>query len=46
MLVEFFQWYNKNKNKIHPVELAALAHLKFVTIHPFGDETEEFQGLS
>ena len=23
--------------KIHPVELAALAHLKFVTIHPFAD---------
>ena len=37
MLMEFFQWYNKNKNKLHPVELAALAHLKFVTIHPFGD---------
>ena len=37
MLTEFFQWYNKNKNKMHPVELAALAHLKFVTIHPFGD---------
>jgi Fic family protein len=37
MLIEFFQWYNKNKSKLHPVELAALAHLKFVTIHPFGD---------
>ncbi|MGI0073082.1 MAG: Fic family protein [Nitrosotalea sp.] len=37
MLMEFFQWYNRNKNKLHPVELAALAHLKFVTIHPFGD---------
>jgi len=37
MLTEFFQWYHKNKNKIHPVELAALAHLKFVSIHPFGD---------
>ncbi|HJT10267.1 MAG TPA: Fic family protein [Candidatus Nitrosotalea sp.] len=37
MLTEFFQWYNKNKNKLHPIELAALAHLKFVTIHPFGD---------
>lgn len=35
MLTEFFQWYNKNK--LHPIELAALAHLKFVTIHPFGD---------
>ncbi len=37
MLTEFFQWYNKNKNKLHPVELAAIVHLKFVTIHPFGD---------
>ncbi|OLE41276.1 MAG: hypothetical protein AUG16_00590 [Thaumarchaeota archaeon 13_1_20CM_2_39_20] len=37
MLTEFFQWYNRNKNKLHPVELAALGHLKFVTIHPFGD---------
>ncbi|TSA16629.1 MAG: Fic family protein [Nitrosopumilales archaeon] len=37
MLTEFFQWYHKNKNKLHPVELVALAHLKFVTIHPFGN---------
>jgi Fic family protein len=37
MLTEFFQWYNKNKDKLHAVELAAIAHLKFVTIHPFGD---------
>lgn len=37
MLIGFFKWYNKDKNKLHPVELAAMAHLKFVTIHPFGD---------
>ncbi len=37
LLKEFFDWYNKEKNKIHPVELAALVHLKFVTIHPFSD---------
>jgi len=37
MLTEFFQWYHKNQNKLHPVELTAIAHLKFVTIHPFGD---------
>ena len=36
-LKEFFVWYNKNKNKIHPLRLAALAHLKFVSIHPFTD---------
>ena len=37
MLTEFFKWYNKNKNKIHPVELASTVHLKLVTIHPFAD---------
>jgi Fic family protein len=37
LLKEFFDWYNQNKNKISPVELAALVHLKFVTIHPFSD---------
>ncbi len=37
LLQEFFKWYNKNKDKIHPIELAALVHLKFVTIHPFSD---------
>lgn len=37
LLKEFFDWYNKEKKNIHPVELAALVHLKFVTIHPFSD---------
>lgn len=37
LLNEFFEWYSKEKNKFHPVELAALIHLKFVTIHPFTD---------
>jgi Fic family protein len=37
LLREFFDWYNQNKNKIVPVELAALVHLKFVSIHPFSD---------
>jgi Fic family protein len=37
LVTEFFKWYNKNKGKIHPVELAAIAHLKFVTVHPFAD---------
>lgn len=29
--------HNKNKRTLNPVELAALAHLKFVSIHPFTD---------
>lgn len=37
LLNEFFKWYKRSKNKLHPVELAALVHLKFVTIRPFGD---------
>lgn len=30
-------WIRKNKNKLHPVELAALVHHKLVYIHPFFD---------
>jgi len=37
LLRDFFDWYNQNKKKLHPVHLAGLVHLKFVTIHPFGD---------
>ena len=37
LLHNFFKWYNKAKKKLHPVELAALVHLQFVTIHPFAD---------
>jgi Fic family protein len=37
LMREFLAWYAKNKTKLHPVELAALLHLKFVTIHPFAD---------
>lgn len=37
LLKEFFKWYEQNRKKLNPIELAALVHLKFVTIHPFGD---------
>ena len=37
LLKDFLNWYNNNKKNINPVELSALAHLKLVTIHPFGD---------
>jgi Fic family protein len=37
LIMEFFDWYNNNKNKMHPVHLAALVHFRFVSIHPFGD---------
>lgn len=35
-LKAFFSWYDEAK-VLHPFELAALVHLKFVTIHPFSD---------
>ena len=37
LLIDFFKWYQKHKNTVHAVELAALVHLKLVTIHPFTD---------
>ena len=37
LLREFFKWYERSKRELHPVELAGLVHLKFVTIHPFAD---------
>ncbi len=37
MLDDFFKWYKTNQKTLNVVELAALAHLKFVTIHPFAD---------
>jgi Fic family protein len=36
-ILELFRWYNSEKNKMNIVELAAQAHVRFETIHPFGD---------
>jgi len=38
LLKSFYKWYKSKESKqLNPVERAALVHLKFVTIHPFGD---------
>ncbi|MFA5050362.1 MAG: Fic family protein [Candidatus Micrarchaeia archaeon] len=37
LINELIDWYSKNKNLTHPVELAAKFHTKFTTIHPFAD---------
>ncbi len=34
---KFKEWHNENKRRLNPVVLSALAHLKFVSIHPFSD---------
>lgn len=33
----YFIWYETNKNKLHPIVLAAEMHERLVTIHPFID---------
>jgi Fic family protein/DNA-binding Xre family transcriptional regulator len=34
---DFFDWYNKEFSRMHPVLFAAEAHLRLVSIHPFID---------
>lgn len=34
---DYFIWFETNKNKLHPVVLAAEMHERLVTIHPFID---------
>ncbi|QAA33030.1 Fic family protein [Clostridium manihotivorum] len=36
-MIELVDWYNANKEKKHPIEIAAEFHFKFVYIHPFID---------
>ncbi|MFH0970486.1 MAG: Fic family protein [Candidatus Diapherotrites archaeon] len=37
MMKEMMEDYQKNNDLIHPVELAAMTHCMFTTIHPFAD---------
>ncbi len=37
LMEKLISWVKKNTHKLHPVELAALAHHKLVHIHPFTD---------
>jgi Fic family protein len=34
---DLINWYNKQKDTLHPLELAAMFHYKFIRIHPFDD---------
>ncbi|MFY7994091.1 MAG: Fic family protein [Bacteriovoracaceae bacterium] len=36
-MTKFFEWMAESKSNYHPVEFAALAHHRFVAIHPFED---------
>lgn len=37
LMKNLIYWYNKNKRKYHPFEMAVIFSMKFVTIHPFVD---------
>jgi fido (protein-threonine AMPylation protein) len=34
---ELIKWFEENKESIHPLQLSALFHSKFIKIHPFED---------
>jgi Fic family protein/DNA-binding XRE family transcriptional regulator len=36
-MVQYFGWYEQNKDTLHPIILAAEMHERLVTIHPFVD---------
>ncbi len=37
LMNDLIDWYNKSKELLHPLELAAIFHYKFIRIHPFDD---------
>ncbi|MBI5066187.1 Fic family protein [Candidatus Woesearchaeota archaeon] len=44
-LINFFKWYKDVSRKLHPVELAALVHLKIISIQPFVDGNSRLSRL-
>ncbi len=44
-LVNFFKWYKDVNRRLHPVELAALVHLKIISIQPFVDGNSRLSRL-
>ena len=41
----FFQWYGSENRKLHPLELAALIHLKLISLQPFADGNSRLSRL-
>jgi len=41
----FFKWYKDENRKMHPLELAALVHLKIISIQPFVDGNSRLSRL-
>lgn len=41
----FFKWYKAESKKLHPLELAALVHLKLISLQPFVDGNSRLSRL-
>ncbi len=37
LMQDLIDWFEKNKNSLHPIVLATIFHYKFIRIHPFDD---------
>lgn len=44
-LDNFFKWYRSENRRLHALELAALLHLKIITIQPFADGNSRLSRL-
>lgn len=44
-IYNFFGWYKSESRKLHPLELAALVHLKFISLQPFADGNSRLSRL-
>ena len=44
-LNNWFKWYKAESRKLHPLELAALVHLKFISLQPFVDGNSRLSRL-
>ena len=44
-IASFFKWYSAENRRLHPLELAALIHLKFISIQPFVDGNSRLSRL-
>lgn len=44
-LNQFFLWYKAEQRHLHPIELAALVHLKIISIQPFVDGNSRLSRL-
>jgi len=42
---DFFKWYSNENRKLHPLELAALVHVKLISMQPFADGNSRLSRL-